>query len=118
VGAVANQGLTGGYLSPVVSTAESTAAAAIPGADQVQRAIEDLLAGHDPQATDTRTFLEARFDAGLAWIHYPPGAGGLGLDARLQRMADSALHAGERVLGLPGDPRVDKDRPWRDVPRS
>ena len=25
---------------------------------------------------------------------------------------------GERVLGLPGEPRVDKDVPWRDVPRS
>jgi alkylation response protein AidB-like acyl-CoA dehydrogenase len=25
---------------------------------------------------------------------------------------------GERVLGLPGDVRVDKDRPWIDVPRS
>jgi alkylation response protein AidB-like acyl-CoA dehydrogenase len=25
---------------------------------------------------------------------------------------------GERVLGLPGDPRVDKDIPWKDVPRS
>ena len=25
---------------------------------------------------------------------------------------------GERVLGLPGDVRADKDRPWRDVPRS
>ena len=25
---------------------------------------------------------------------------------------------GERVLGLPGDIRVDKDRPWREVPRS
>jgi alkylation response protein AidB-like acyl-CoA dehydrogenase len=25
---------------------------------------------------------------------------------------------GERVLGLPGDIRVDKDRPWSDVPRS
>jgi alkylation response protein AidB-like acyl-CoA dehydrogenase len=24
----------------------------------------------------------------------------------------------ERVLGLPGDVRVDKDRPWIDVPRS
>ncbi|HEX2040803.1 MAG TPA: acyl-CoA dehydrogenase family protein, partial [Acidimicrobiales bacterium] len=24
---------------------------------------------------------------------------------------------GERVLGLPGDVRVDKDRPWVDVPR-
>jgi len=25
---------------------------------------------------------------------------------------------GERVLGLPGDPRTDKDAPWKDVPRS
>jgi alkylation response protein AidB-like acyl-CoA dehydrogenase len=25
---------------------------------------------------------------------------------------------GERVLGLPGEPRVDKAVPWKDVPRS
>jgi hypothetical protein len=25
---------------------------------------------------------------------------------------------GERVLGLPGDVRVDKDRPWIEVPRN
>jgi alkylation response protein AidB-like acyl-CoA dehydrogenase len=25
---------------------------------------------------------------------------------------------GERVLGLPGDVRVDKDLPWSDVPRN
>jgi alkylation response protein AidB-like acyl-CoA dehydrogenase len=25
---------------------------------------------------------------------------------------------GERVLGLPGDVRVDKDLPWSEVPRS
>ncbi len=25
---------------------------------------------------------------------------------------------GERVLGLPGEPRVDKAKPWKDVPRS
>ncbi len=25
---------------------------------------------------------------------------------------------GERVLGLPGDARTDRDRPWKDVPRS
>jgi alkylation response protein AidB-like acyl-CoA dehydrogenase len=25
---------------------------------------------------------------------------------------------GERVLGLPGEPRADKDRPWSEVPRS
>jgi len=25
---------------------------------------------------------------------------------------------GERVLGLPGEPRPDKGVPWRDIPRS
>jgi hypothetical protein len=25
---------------------------------------------------------------------------------------------GEQVLGLPGEPRVDKDLPWIKVPRS
>ncbi|MBI2710905.1 MAG: acyl-CoA dehydrogenase family protein [Actinobacteria bacterium] len=25
---------------------------------------------------------------------------------------------GERILGLPGEPRTDKDQPWKDVPRS
>ena len=25
---------------------------------------------------------------------------------------------GEQVLGLPGEPRVDKEIPWRDVPRN
>jgi hypothetical protein len=25
---------------------------------------------------------------------------------------------GERVLGLPGEPRLDKELPWSQVPRS
>ncbi|MEI7548094.1 MAG: acyl-CoA dehydrogenase, partial [Actinomycetota bacterium] len=25
---------------------------------------------------------------------------------------------GERVLGLPGDVRIDRDRPWSEVPRN
>ena len=25
---------------------------------------------------------------------------------------------GERVLGLPGEPRANKDRPWSEVPRT
>ncbi|MGH9036246.1 MAG: acyl-CoA dehydrogenase family protein [Acidimicrobiia bacterium] len=80
----------------------------MPGAEQVQRAVEELLAAHDPAAMDKRAFLEAVFDAGLAWVHFPPGAGGLGLDPRLQRVADAALHAvraprpemGRNVIGL------------------
>jgi alkylation response protein AidB-like acyl-CoA dehydrogenase len=25
---------------------------------------------------------------------------------------------GERILGLPGDVRVDRDKPWSEVPRN
>ncbi|MGI5246124.1 acyl-CoA dehydrogenase family protein [Dactylosporangium sp. CA-139066] len=38
----------------------------------------DFLAGHDPAAMEPLEFLRARFDAGLAWVQYPPGLGGLG----------------------------------------
>ena len=33
-------------------------------------------------------------------------------------LSDRPGFLGERVLGLPGEPRVDKEVPWKDVPRS
>ena len=36
--------------------------------------IDRLLAEHPPSATPEKEFLGAQFDAGLAWIHFPPGA--------------------------------------------
>jgi len=38
-------------------------------------------------------FLRARFDAGLAWVHYPPGLGGLGAPRALQSVADAEFAA-------------------------
>ena len=43
------------------------------------RRVEKLLAEYDPARTDRLEFLRARFDAGLAWVHFPEGLGGLGL---------------------------------------
>ena len=68
-------------------------AQSLPGADEVRDAAARLLAEHDPSTTETRRFLEARFDAGLAWVHHPPGEGGLGVDSRLQPLADAELAA-------------------------
>ena len=60
-------------------------------AADIARRVDELLAGHPPATTDRKTFLEAQFDAGLAWVHYPAGAGGLGVSPALQRVVDQAL---------------------------
>ena len=55
--------------------------------------VRDFLATHDPAATDRLEFLRARFDAGLAWVHYPAGLGGQGLPRDLQPAVDAAFAA-------------------------
>ncbi|GGO01608.1 acyl-CoA dehydrogenase [Microbispora rosea subsp. aerata] len=50
-----------------------------------------FLAEHDPAATDRLEFLRARFDAGLAWVHFPEGLGGLGAPRELQAVVDREL---------------------------
>ncbi len=57
----------------------------------VQRRIDDLLAANPPALTDRQSFLEAQFDAGLAWIAFPEGCGGVGLPPKLQRLVDTVL---------------------------
>ena len=52
-----------------------------------------MLAAHDPSSTDRTAFLRARFDAGLAWVHFPEGLGGLGLSRTLQPAVDARLAA-------------------------
>ncbi|MBT2481693.1 acyl-CoA dehydrogenase family protein [Streptomyces sp. ISL-94] len=61
-----------------------------------------LLAAHPPAATSRTDFLRARFDAGLAWVHYPEGLGGLAAPRALQAVVDAELEA----AGAPdNDPR-------------
>jgi alkylation response protein AidB-like acyl-CoA dehydrogenase len=54
---------------------------------------EALLADHPPRETDAKTFLGAQFDRGLAWVHFPEGEGGLGLEPRLQKVVNETLLA-------------------------
>jgi alkylation response protein AidB-like acyl-CoA dehydrogenase len=62
-------------------------------ADDLREQVAEFIAGHDPQTTDRQEFLNARFDAGLAWVHYPEGLGGLGLSRTLQGVVDRAFDA-------------------------
>ncbi|MFJ7217659.1 acyl-CoA dehydrogenase family protein [Amycolatopsis sp. NPDC098790] len=51
----------------------------------------DFLAAHDPASTDRMDFLRARFDAGLAWIHFPAGLGGQDAPRALQSAVDGVF---------------------------
>jgi alkylation response protein AidB-like acyl-CoA dehydrogenase len=62
-------------------------------AEDLRGQVRDFLAGHDPAATDRLEFLRARFDAGLAWVHYPAGLGGQGLPRDLQPAVDAEFAA-------------------------
>lgn len=59
--------------------------------NELRDRVAALLTEHDPATTDRLAFLRARFDAGLAWVHYPVGLGGLGLPRGAQAVVDSAL---------------------------
>jgi alkylation response protein AidB-like acyl-CoA dehydrogenase len=69
----------------------TTVSAATAEEADVQRRVDELLAANPPGGTDRRAFLEAQFDAGLAWVQFPEGAGGLGLAPKLQRVVDAVL---------------------------
>jgi len=62
-------------------------------AAQLRDRVREFLAGHDPRATERLDFLRARFDAGLAWISFPEGLGGLGAPRALQPVVDEAFAA-------------------------
>jgi len=62
-------------------------------ADDLRDQVRAFLATHDPAGTDRLDFLRARFDAGLAWVHYPAGLGGQGLSRDLQPAVDAAFAA-------------------------
>jgi alkylation response protein AidB-like acyl-CoA dehydrogenase len=64
--------------------------------------VDALLTEHPPASTERLDFLHARFDAGLAWVHFPEGLGGLGLARSMQPVVEQALAA----AGAPdNDPR-------------
>jgi alkylation response protein AidB-like acyl-CoA dehydrogenase len=68
-------------------------------ADPLRERVRVFLADHDPARRPRLEFLQARFDAGLAAVHYPPGLGGLGLPRSLQSVVEAEFAA----AGAPGN---------------
>ena len=72
-------------------------------ASMIEERVERLLAEHDP-AGDPADFLGAQFDAGLAWVHFPEGHGGLGVSPRHQRAVDDRLKEADAPSPFPRNP--------------
>ncbi|GEL17556.1 acyl-CoA dehydrogenase family protein [Pseudonocardia asaccharolytica] len=66
---------------------------AVTDAARVEEAARKVVAEHDPRQVSTRELLGACFDAGLAWVHFPEGLGGLGVSRGLQTVADEIVRA-------------------------
>ena len=67
--------------------------------EHVNHLVDRLLAEHPPATSDPREFWGAQFDLGLAWVHFPEGKGGLGLDPKLQEHVDERL----QLAGAPSN---------------
>ena len=59
----------------------------------VEAALDALLASYDPKKIDNVEFRGARYDNGLAWVHFPVGFGGLGLKPSLNRVIEERVRA-------------------------
>jgi alkylation response protein AidB-like acyl-CoA dehydrogenase len=63
--------------------------------EELRERVLAFLAEHDPREMPKQDFLNARFDAGLAWVHYPAGLGGLGVSRSLQQVVDAEFAAAD-----------------------
>lgn len=57
-----------------------------------------------PSTTPPAEFLAAQFDAGLAWVHYPSGCGGLGLERRLGSAVSEELASAGAPSAMAANP--------------
>ena len=84
-------------------------------AEDLRARVRALLDEHDPASSDPRDFLGARFDAGLAWVHFPLGSGGLDLPRSFQSQVEAELAAAGAPPGG-GRARTASGWAWRRRP--
>ena len=78
-------------LEPTLSTDVESA--------RIADAARKVLRDNDPRSVPSSKFLGACFDAGLSWVHFPEGFGGLGISRGLQAVADAILQQGGAPAG-------------------
>jgi alkylation response protein AidB-like acyl-CoA dehydrogenase len=61
-------------------------------AQLVKERVTQLLDEVDPRSVSLVEFRGKQYDAGLAWVHFPEGWGGLGIAPNHQKDVDAALH--------------------------
>jgi alkylation response protein AidB-like acyl-CoA dehydrogenase len=61
--------------------------------------VEELIEQFPPASTPEQQFLEAQYDKGLAWVHFPEGRGGLGVSPKLQRVVIQRVSAAGGPIG-------------------
>jgi len=66
-------------------------------ARQVDEAVDAFLAEHDVKGLGPVEYRGARYDAGLAWVHFPEGFGGMGVRPKLQTVVERRM----REAGAP-----------------
>ena len=67
----------------------------------------------DDESVSMADFRGAQFDHGLAWVHFPEGHGGLGLNAKLQAIVYDEL---QRIARKQLKQRFDKGSPSGEAP--
>ncbi len=64
---------------------------AVAETDRVTKAAHRVVNEHNPRSVPIPQYLGACFDAGLSWVHFPEGLGGLGISRGQQAVADRIL---------------------------
>jgi hypothetical protein len=59
--------------------------------DDLRERVRALLKVAHPDRVDQFTFRGAQYDHGLAWVHFPEGYGGLGLNPKMQAVVNDEL---------------------------
>ena len=84
-------------------------------AEQLVRSKLDELIQFRSQTDDIKEFWGKQFDLGLAWVQYPEGAGGLGINPKYQLLVTEILREQGCLLYTSPSPR---DRQKSRMPSS